>query len=248
MITLPHPQWTLTTPCVRDRIPGEFALPCSVIQSPELFDLQTVWPFLIVCLLGPEERGCTETAPPAATLLYMSTLSGGIMSPALILAASATGRLSNGMAGMNACMWSAYPWPQGTRISQPFRTVRLEGAQAKSTCMLQCRAPGVLVLVDAAHALGQQPLSIAALGADFVAANCHKWLGGARGSAVLWAARAQQAHLRPLVVSHGHGHGFTSDFIWDGAPPHHALVAWLGTHGDARSAAVSAVSLPKMSA
>lgn len=83
------------------------------------------------------------------------------------------------------------------------------------------RAPGVLVLVDAAHALGQLPLSIAALGADFVAANCHKWLGGARGSAVLWAARSQQAHLRPLVVSHGHGHGFTSSFIWDGAPRHH---------------------------
>eukprot|EP00892_Ulva_mutabilis_P003123 jgi/Ulvmu1/12811/UM097_0040.1 len=99
------------------------------------------------------------------------------------------------------------------------------------------RVPGVLVVVDAAHALGQQPLSLAALGADYVAANCHKWLCGPRGSAVLWAAQRHHVRLRPLVVSHGHGHGFTSDFIWDGNrdyAPYLAVggaLAWWRAHG-----------------
>lgn len=88
--------------------------------------------------------------------------------------------------------------------------------------MMLCRAPGVRVLVDAAHALGQQEIDVAALHADYVTGNCHKWLCGPRGSAVLWAAARHHARLRPLVVSHGHGHGFTSDFIWDGAPPPYA--------------------------
>ena len=79
-----------------------------------------------------------------------------------------------------------------------------------------CKLRGVPVLVDGAHALGQLPLDIGALGADYFVTNCHKWLGGARGSALLWVARARQAGVRPLVVSHGSGSGFSSDFIWDG--------------------------------
>lgn len=37
-----------------------------------------------------------------------------------------------------------------------------------------------------------------------------------RGSAVLWAHPRVQPTTRPLVVSHGSGHGFASDFMWDG--------------------------------
>jgi isopenicillin-N epimerase len=62
-----------------------------------------------------------------------------------------------------------------------------------------------------------QPLDLAALGADYFVANCHKWLCAPRGTALLWVAPAKQAGIRPLTVSHGSGVGFTSDFIWDGA-------------------------------
>lgn len=114
------------------------------------------------------------------------------------------------------------------RISDPSNAMTPPRPLASSECnaprtrMLLCRAPGVQVLVDAAHGLGQQEVHVAALQADYVTGNCHKWLCGPRGSAVLWAAARHHARLRPLVVSHGHGHGFTSDFIWDGAPPLHA--------------------------
>ncbi len=72
------------------------------------------------------------------------------------------------------------------------------------------------MLVDAAHALGQLPVDVERLGADFYVANCHKWLAGPRGSALMWASPRRKADVRPLVVSHGSGCGFTSDFIWDG--------------------------------
>jgi hypothetical protein len=72
------------------------------------------------------------------------------------------------------------------------------------------------VLIDGAHALGQLPVNLAALAPDYFVSNCHKWLGGARGSALLWVRRGLQAGVRPLVVSHGSGCGFLSDFIWDG--------------------------------
>ncbi|GLI71197.1 hypothetical protein VaNZ11_016316 [Volvox africanus] len=51
---------------------------------------------------------------------------------------------------------------------------------------------------------------------DYFVSNCHKWLCAPRGSAILWVAPNRQAFVRPLVVSHGSGCGFTSDFIWDG--------------------------------
>jgi selenocysteine lyase/cysteine desulfurase len=72
------------------------------------------------------------------------------------------------------------------------------------------------VLIDGAHALGQLEVDVASLGADYFVSNCHKWLCGPRGSAVLHVARQHQAAVRPLVVSHGWGSGFSSEFMWDG--------------------------------
>jgi isopenicillin-N epimerase len=79
-----------------------------------------------------------------------------------------------------------------------------------------CRAAGVPVLIDGAHAPGMLALDVKAVGADWYTGNCHKWLMAPKGSAFLWAAPERQAETRPLVISHGFGQGFTAEFDWVG--------------------------------
>ena len=66
------------------------------------------------------------------------------------------------------------------------------------------RRAGVLTIVDGAHAPGQVPLNVAAVGADIYAGNCHKWLGAPKGSGFLWARREHHAWIDPLVISWGY--------------------------------------------
>jgi isopenicillin-N epimerase len=76
----------------------------------------------------------------------------------------------------------------------------------------ECRARGVPVHVDGAHAPGSRPLDIAALGVDWYTANLHKWAHAPRGCGVLWAAPDRQAALHSPVVSWGRNHGFRDEF------------------------------------
>jgi isopenicillin-N epimerase len=80
----------------------------------------------------------------------------------------------------------------------------------------RCRAAGVPVLVDGAHAPGAIPLDIAALGVDYYTANLHKWAHAPRSSGILWAAPAPQAGLHPPVISWGLDLGFHAEFDWVG--------------------------------
>ncbi len=80
----------------------------------------------------------------------------------------------------------------------------------------RCRAAGVRVLIDAAHAPGMLDLDLPGLGADWVAGNAHKWLFAPKGCGFLWADRAAQGELHPTVISHGLGKGFTAEFDWTG--------------------------------
>jgi isopenicillin-N epimerase len=79
-----------------------------------------------------------------------------------------------------------------------------------------CHASGVPVLIDGAHAPGQIDLDLTAIGADWYAGNCHKWLCAPKGCAFLHAAPARQAGLHPGTISRGYGHGYLAEFDWTG--------------------------------
>ena len=67
----------------------------------------------------------------------------------------------------------------------------------------RARAAGIVTVVDGAHAPGQVPLDLEDLGADFYAANLHKWTLAPKGAAFLHAQPGSQHLLQPLVVSWG---------------------------------------------
>ena len=62
-----------------------------------------------------------------------------------------------------------------------------------------CHEAGATVMVDGAHALGQIPLDLPALGVDVYVSNGHKWLYTPKGSAFLWVTPALQGTSNPYV-------------------------------------------------
>lgn len=87
-----------------------------------------------------------------------------------------------------------------------------------------CRARGVPVLADAAHAPGALRLDVPALGVDWYSANLHKWACSPRSCGFLWARPERQASLHPPVISWGLDQGFTAEFDWVGTRD---VSAWL---------------------
>ncbi|HEV8688814.1 MAG TPA: aminotransferase class V-fold PLP-dependent enzyme [Ideonella sp.] len=79
-----------------------------------------------------------------------------------------------------------------------------------------CRARGVAVLADGAHAPGALPVDIPSLGVDYYTANLHKWAFAPRSAGILWAAPERRAGLHPPVISWGAGGGWIAEFDWVG--------------------------------
>ncbi|MBQ0931432.1 aminotransferase class V-fold PLP-dependent enzyme [Ideonella sp. 4Y16] len=94
------------------------------------------------------------------------------------------------------------------------------------------RQRGLPVLVDGAHAPGQIPLDLAAIGADFYVGNCHKWQCAPKGSAFLHAQPAWQAMLDAPVTSWGYAEDTLSHAgldTWLGRTPLERRMQWQGT-------------------
>ncbi|MEO8525906.1 MAG: aminotransferase class V-fold PLP-dependent enzyme, partial [Caldimonas sp.] len=80
-----------------------------------------------------------------------------------------------------------------------------------------CRARGVPVLVDGAHAPGAIDVNIESLGVDWYAANLHKWCFAPRSCGVLWAAPERRQGLHPGVISWGiTNDDWLQEFDWTG--------------------------------
>jgi isopenicillin-N epimerase len=81
---------------------------------------------------------------------------------------------------------------------------------------------GVDTLVDAAHAAGQVPVDVEALGAAYWSTNGHKWLCGPKVSGILAIRADRRRGIRPLVTSHGWNdqradrHPLWREFDWQG--------------------------------
>jgi isopenicillin-N epimerase len=66
------------------------------------------------------------------------------------------------------------------------------------------RELGLVTIVDGAHAPGHVPLDVEAVGADFYAGNCHKWLCAPKGAGFLWVAPEWQERVHGTIVSWGY--------------------------------------------
>lgn len=97
------------------------------------------------------------------------------------------------------------------RITSPTAAVLPVAAVAAA---VRDRAPGAVVLVDAAHAPGQLDDDIAALGADHWVGNLHKWAYTPRGSAILWSRPG--ADVTPGVLSWQLEQGYAASFDYPG--------------------------------
>ena len=102
---------------------------------------------------------------------------------------------------------------------------------------------GARVMIDGAHAPGQIPLDIAAIGAEWYVGNLHKWYFAPRSCGFLWASQAQQPATRPLAISHGYGEGFRAEWEWTGTrdvTPALATTAAIEFHNSLGGAALMA--------
>ncbi|GAA5972826.1 hypothetical protein JCM21900_006910 [Sporobolomyces salmonicolor] len=86
------------------------------------------------------------------------------------------------------------------------------------------REKGVLSLIDAAHQIGQLPVSLRKSNPDFWISNCHKWLLAHRGCAVLYVNKAHQHLIHSIPIGHYYDgkrtparrSDWVTEFSWNG--------------------------------
>jgi selenocysteine lyase/cysteine desulfurase len=99
-----------------------------------------------------------------------------------------------------------------TRLLATSHVFSHSGNRAPAAALVAlCRARGVLLHLDGAQAVGQFPLDLTALGADFYTGNCHKWLLGPKGTGFLHIRPESREHLRPVFVGAGSATSFSPE-------------------------------------
>jgi isopenicillin-N epimerase len=98
----------------------------------------------------------------------------------------------------------------------------------------RARREGILTLIDGAHAPGQIPVDLEAIGADFYTGNCHKWMLSPKGAGFLFARREAQSLIEPLVVSWG----YSADESTTCGSRFIDLLEWTGTNDPAAALSV----------
>lgn len=85
---------------------------------------------------------------------------------------------------------------------------------------------GLITVIDGAHAPGQIPIDVEAIGADFYFGNAHKWMCSPKGAGFLYTGPEKQHLIEPLVVGWGWSENRTVTFGSD----YLDYLQWLGTN------------------
>jgi isopenicillin-N epimerase len=97
---------------------------------------------------------------------------------------------------------------------------------------------GILTVVDGAHAPGQVPLDVRALGADIYTGNAHKWLVAPKGAAFLYVHPDHQRWMGSTIISWGYAE--CDDLLDHGDCSFVRRSAWQGTSDPAAYLSVPA--------
>jgi isopenicillin-N epimerase len=108
--------------------------------------------------------------------------------------------------------YSTVPWDElFERVTERTRVLYVSHITSGTALLLPVeelvargRELGLITIVDGAHAPGHVPLAVEAIGADFYAGNCHKWLCAPKGAGFLWVRPEWQERVHGTIVSWGY--------------------------------------------
>ncbi len=110
------------------------------------------------------------------------------------------------------CDFVTVPYPElFEHVTDRTRAVFLSHITSETALLLpveeivrEARARGLATIVDGAHAVAQVDLDLDALGADFYAGNCHKWLSAPKGAGFLHVRPEWQDRVDGVITSWGY--------------------------------------------